>query len=84
MAKLRERKIRDFNQVKCIKDESDRFLMKDDEIKNIWREYFDKFFNEESEKTTIELDESFDNTNRWFVRRTKVWGEISLKKDENR
>jgi hypothetical protein len=35
MAKLRERKIRDFNQIKCIKDESDRFLMKDDEIKNI-------------------------------------------------
>jgi hypothetical protein len=42
MAKLRERKIRDFNQVKCIKDqvkcikdETDRFLVKDDEIKNI-------------------------------------------------
>jgi hypothetical protein len=25
---------RDFNQVKCIKDETDKFLMKDDKIKN--------------------------------------------------
>jgi hypothetical protein len=28
MAKLRERKTRDFNQVKCIKDETDRLLIK--------------------------------------------------------
>jgi hypothetical protein len=54
MVKLRERKTRDFNQVKCIKDEVDRFLVKDDEIKNRWREYFDKLFNDESEKITIE------------------------------
>jgi hypothetical protein len=37
MAKLRERKTRDFNQVKCIKDEANRLLMKDEEIKNRWR-----------------------------------------------
>jgi hypothetical protein len=68
MAKLRERKTRDFNQVKFIKDETDRLLMKDDEIKNRWREYFDKLFNFESEKTSIELDDSVD-TNRRFVQR---------------
>jgi hypothetical protein len=34
MAKLRERKTRDFHQVKCIKDEADRFLVKNEEIKN--------------------------------------------------
>jgi hypothetical protein len=34
MAKLQERKTRDFNQVKCIKDEADRLLVKDKEIKN--------------------------------------------------
>jgi hypothetical protein len=33
MVKLRERKIRDFNQVKCIKDENDMLLVNDDEIK---------------------------------------------------
>jgi hypothetical protein len=38
MTKLRERKTRDFNQVKCIKDETDRLLIKDEEIKNRWRD----------------------------------------------
>jgi hypothetical protein len=42
--------------------------MKDEEIKNRWREYFDKLFNDESEKTAIELDDSID-TNRQFVQR---------------
>jgi hypothetical protein len=35
ITKLQERKIKNFNQVKCIKDEADRLLVKDDEIKNI-------------------------------------------------
>jgi hypothetical protein len=68
MAKLQERNTRDFNQVKCIKDKANRLLVKDEEIKNRWREYFDKLFNDESEKITIELDDSID-TNRRFVRR---------------
>jgi hypothetical protein len=68
MAKLRERKTRYFHQVKCIKDETDRFLVNDEEIKNIWRAYFDKLFHDESEKPAIELDDSID-TNRRFVRR---------------
>jgi hypothetical protein len=84
MTKLRERKIKDFNQVKYIKDEADRLLVKDEKIKNRWREYFDKLFNDESEKTAIELDDSFD-TNKRFVRRIQE-SEVkeALKKDENR
>jgi hypothetical protein len=34
MTKLRKRKIRDFNQIKYIKDETNRFLMNDDDIKD--------------------------------------------------
>jgi hypothetical protein len=68
MTKFQERKTRDFNQLKCIKNEPDRLLVKDEEIKNRWREYLDKLFNDESEKTAIELDDSID-TNRRFVRR---------------
>jgi hypothetical protein len=34
MAKLRERKTKDFSQVKYIKDKADRLLVKDEEIKN--------------------------------------------------
>jgi hypothetical protein len=43
-------------------------LVKDGDIKNRLREYYDKLFNDESEKTAIELDDSVD-TNRRFVRR---------------
>ena len=42
MARIREQKTRDINQIKWIKDETDRLLVKDDEIKGRWREYFDK------------------------------------------
>ena len=53
--------------------------MKDEEIRDRRREYFDKLFNGESEGLmlfngesgglTLELDDSFDDTNRRFVRR---------------
>jgi len=48
---------------------TDRLLVKDEEIMDRWREYFDKLFNGESESPTLELDDSFDDTNRHFVRR---------------
>ncbi|GJN36767.1 hypothetical protein PR202_gb25662 [Eleusine coracana subsp. coracana] len=40
MARIRERKTRDINQIKCIKDGVDRLLVRDEEIKDRWREYF--------------------------------------------
>ena len=57
MARIRERKTRDINQIKCIKDVTDRLLVKDEEIMDRWREYFDKLFNGESEGPTLELDD---------------------------
>jgi hypothetical protein len=41
-----------------------------DEIKRLltrWQEYFDKFFNEDSGSSSIELDISSNNLNRQFV-----------------
>jgi hypothetical protein len=67
MAKSREGKTRDIIQVKCIKDETERLLTKDEDIKNRWREYFDKLFNEDSGSSSIELDISSDDLNRQFV-----------------
>jgi hypothetical protein len=64
MVKVQKRKTGDFNQVKYIKDKTDRLLVKDKKIKNRRREYINKLINEESEKTTIELDDSSDDTNR--------------------
>ena len=69
MAKTREGKTRDVNQVKCIKDGADQLLVKDEDIKRRWREYFDDLFNGENESSTIELDDSSDDTSRRFVRR---------------
>jgi hypothetical protein len=56
-------------QVKCIKDATERLLIKDEDIKNRWREYFDKFSNEDSGSSSIELDISSDDLNRQFVHR---------------
>jgi hypothetical protein len=39
MAKSRERNMRVIIQVKCIKDETEQLLPKDEDIKNRWREY---------------------------------------------
>jgi hypothetical protein len=69
LARIRERKTRDINQIKCIKDGTDQLLVKDEEIKDRWQEYFDRLFNGEDENPTIELDDSFYDTNRRFVRR---------------
>jgi hypothetical protein len=69
MAKSRERKTRNIIQVKCIKNATERLLTKDEDIKNMWWEYFDKLFNEDSESSFIELDISSDVLNRQFMRR---------------
>ena len=69
MAMVRERKTRDFNQVKCIKDEREHLLVKEDKIQHRWQEYFDKLFNGENTDTTFQLDDFFYDTNRRFVRR---------------
>jgi hypothetical protein len=85
MTKFRERKTRDFNQVKCIKNEIDKLLVKDYEIKNKWREYFDKLLNEESEKAAIELDNSFDYTNKrfgWRIQESEMKEALKLMKTD--
>jgi hypothetical protein len=67
MAKSRERKMRNIIQVKCIKDEREWLLTKGEDIKNKWREYFDKLFNKDSESSSIELDISSDDINNQFM-----------------
>jgi SNF2 family DNA or RNA helicase len=73
MARARDRKTRDLNQVKCIKDEREQLLVKEDEIRHRWQEYFHKLFNGKNENT-VRLDDSFNDTNRRFVRRIQVQG----------
>jgi hypothetical protein len=67
MAKSWERKMRDIVQAKYIEDEIERLLTKDKDMKNMWREYFDKLFNKDSGSSSIELDISSDDLNRHFM-----------------
>jgi hypothetical protein len=55
--------------------------VKDEKIKHRWRDYFDQLFNGETKNSTIELDDSFNDTSRRFVRRIQ---ESGVKKDLKR
>ena len=46
LARIRDRKCRDLDHVRCIKSEDQRVLVKDEEIKERWRSYFQKLLNE--------------------------------------
>ena len=46
LAKAKERKTRDLNQMKCIKDENQNVLVNEGAIKDRWNEYFAKLFND--------------------------------------
>ncbi|KAJ9162547.1 hypothetical protein P3X46_022311 [Hevea brasiliensis] len=45
LARKREKKYQDLNQVRCIKDKEEKVLVKDENIKERWRNYFDDLFN---------------------------------------
>jgi len=69
MTRIRETKTRDLNKVICIKDEMNKLLVKGQDIKQRWKRYFDNLFNGENETMDTQLDDSFDDLNRCFVRR---------------
>ena len=54
ISQIRERKTRDLYTVRCVKDKDQKILVRDEVIKERWREYFDKLFNDSS---TQELDD---------------------------
>jgi len=45
IARIRERKTRDLCTVRCVKDKDKKVLVRYEEIKERWREYFNKLFN---------------------------------------
>jgi hypothetical protein len=73
MARACEMKSRNFNRVKCIKDKTGHVLVKQNEIRHRWREYFDNLLNKENEDTIFQLDDSFDDTNKHFVHRIQEY-----------
>ncbi|XP_070056644.1 uncharacterized protein [Nicotiana tomentosiformis] len=74
LAKLRERKARDLDQVRCIKDDDGRVLMEDSHIKKRWQTYFHKLLNEEGDRDIVlgELEHSESHRDFGYCRRIKV------------
>ncbi|XP_070002817.1 uncharacterized protein [Nicotiana sylvestris] len=52
LAKARERKARDMDQVRCIKDEKGQVLMEEAQIKQRWQSYFHRLLNEEGDRNS--------------------------------
>ncbi|KAF3632943.1 hypothetical protein FXO38_25859 [Capsicum annuum] len=74
LAKARERKGRDLDQVKCIKGEDGRVLVEDGHIKKRWQSYFHKLLNDEGDRVVVfrELEHSEECRDFSYCRRFKV------------
>ncbi|XP_070020613.1 uncharacterized protein [Nicotiana sylvestris] len=74
LAKRKERKARDLDQVRCIKDDDGRVLMEDSQIKRRWQTYFQKLLNEVGDRDIVlgELEHSESHSDFGYCRRIKV------------
>ncbi|KAM2027650.1 hypothetical protein ACFX1T_019911 [Malus domestica] len=85
--RAREKKTRDLNQVRCIKDEDGKVLATENAVKDRWRGYFHNLFNEGHEMSTSlgELSNSEECRNYSFYRRIrKEEMVVALKKMKHR
>nr|XP_018624640.1 uncharacterized protein LOC108942777 [Nicotiana tomentosiformis] len=71
LAKVKERKARDLDQVKCIKDEDGKVLMDEALIRRRWQTYFHKLLNEEGDRRIVlgELEHSESRQDFGYCRR---------------
>ena len=54
--------------MRCVKDEDQKVLVRDEEIKERWREYFDKLFNGSSTQDLYDLTIQCQDMNRDYMR----------------
>ena len=55
--------------MRCVKDEDQKVLVRDEEIKERWREYFDKLFNDSSTQDLDDLTIQCQDMNHSYMRR---------------
>ncbi|XP_075086309.1 uncharacterized protein LOC142169018 [Nicotiana tabacum] len=74
LARAREKKACDLDQVRCIKDEEGCLLTEEAQIKQRWQSYFHKLLNEEGERNILlgELGHSKSHQDFRYCRRIKV------------
>ncbi|XP_070054238.1 uncharacterized protein LOC142173513 [Nicotiana tabacum] len=74
LAKVRERKTRDLDQVKCIKNEDGKVLMDEALIRRIWQAYFHKLLNKEVDRSIVlgELEHSESRQDFGYCRQITV------------
>ncbi|XP_070050405.1 uncharacterized protein [Nicotiana tomentosiformis] len=74
LAKVRERKARDLDQVKCIKDEEGRVLREEAQIRRRWQTYFHKLLKEEGDRDIVlgDLEHSEMRRDFGYYRRIRV------------
>nr|XP_016438529.1 PREDICTED: uncharacterized protein LOC107764476 [Nicotiana tabacum] len=77
LAKVRERKARDLDQIRCIKDEEGIVLLEEVQIRRRWQSYFHKLLNEEGDMSIVLGDLEYSERHRDFgyCRRIRV-GEV--------
>ncbi|KAL5133996.1 LINE-1 retrotransposable element ORF2 protein [Glycine soja] len=69
LAKGRERKTRDLDQVKCVKDEEGKVLVHEKDIKERWKAYFHNLFNDGYGYDSSSLDTREEDQNYKYYRR---------------
>ncbi|XP_070049138.1 uncharacterized protein [Nicotiana tomentosiformis] len=74
LAKVRERKAWDLDQVRYIKDEDDKVLVEEACIRHMWQSYFHKLLNEDRDWNIVlgELENSENRHDFRFCRHIKV------------
>ncbi|KAL5189467.1 Enoyl-CoA hydratase 2, peroxisomal [Glycine soja] len=69
LAKGRERKTRDLDQLKCVKDEEGKVLVHEKDIKERWKAYFHNLFNDGYGYDSSSLDTREEDRNYKYYRR---------------
>ena len=72
IARIREKKTRDLYIVRCVKDEDQKVLIRDEEIKERQREYFDKLFNGSSTQDLDDLTIQCEDMNHNYMHRISI------------
>ena len=65
-------KTRDLKGVSCIKDEGQIVSVKEEQIKESWKSYFDKLFNGNDMRDWSNLGNSLEDRNHIFLRRIRM------------